>query len=533
MVSSLCRQIFIHQPNRIFVRMLVISESHIRLFHFDRSGVQYTLLLNFHDEPQTFVRLVLVLGSSDEFDIGLDASIQWTIEGGQKVGGTIRTRGTGNQDVIYPLAQIGPFFFRGNIRGRSTICWRVRDPTTNEQLLVKDMWRSEDRLSEHTFLQDAIGLPGVVQMVNCEPDRCETKTLRGFGDALPAKFQNRIESRIVMKTYGKPVAKYTSAKQLFCALRDAIAGHMELFKGGTLHRDVSPYNVLFGKPGAEPGYRGILIDFDIATRRNWNKPADWKIGTRLYQSVAVLNSCTVPDPLPHDHLDDLESFLYILVQVIYTCDSNGVAYSGLDMLSRWEKVSHDCRTAATFKEAYLASEFLPRDVEQHWPSPCVDLVLAFTAFIHPIMRKKMKLVDQLTPTVRNGRAKEFSADANKHYTHVLQLFDTAIEALDKPDTWRVPKSGVPSPDPPSSGSTSSDSSLENFLKEYQRMREADASPSPTVDQPTSSISEHSRSALKRTSDGYPDDQPPAKRSNSPGSSESGRKSSTTAPSHAA
>lgn len=223
-VSSLCRQIFIHQPNRRFVRVLVISESHIRLFHFDRSGVQYTPLLDFHEDPHTFVRLVLGLSSPDELDIGFDASIQWTIEGGRKVGGTIRTRWADLQDIIYPLAQIEPFFFRGSISGRSTTCWKVRDSETNEELLVKDMWRSEDRISEHTFLQDAIGLPGVVQMVNCEPDRCETKSLRGFGEDSPAKFRNRIESRIVIKSYGKSVDRYTSAKQLFCALRDAIAG---------------------------------------------------------------------------------------------------------------------------------------------------------------------------------------------------------------------------------------------------------------------------------------------------------------------
>jgi hypothetical protein len=204
--------------------VLIITESHIRLLHFDRSGVQYTPLLNFHEDPHTFVRLVLGLSSPDEFDVGLDTSIQWTIESGRKVAGTITTRGTDDQDTVYPLVQIEPSYFRGKITGRSTICWNVRDPTTNEQLLVKDLWRSEDRLSEHIFLQDAIGLPGVVQMINCEPDRCETKSLRGFGDASPAKFVNRIESRIVMKAYGKSVARYTSAKQLLCALRDAIAG---------------------------------------------------------------------------------------------------------------------------------------------------------------------------------------------------------------------------------------------------------------------------------------------------------------------
>jgi hypothetical protein len=141
-------------------------------------------------------------------------------------------------------------------------------------------------------------------MVNCEADRCETRSLRGFGDDLPKKFPNRIESRIVMKAYGTSVARYTSAKQLFCAIRDAIAGknycvfefsiqlkltrlltgHMELFKKGMLHRDVSPYNVLFGNPGAEPGYRGILIDFDISIWRRWNKPADGQIVSSSFHS---------------------------------------------------------------------------------------------------------------------------------------------------------------------------------------------------------------------------------------------------------
>jgi serine/threonine protein kinase len=59
---------------------------------------------------------------------------------------------------------------------------------------------------------------------------------------------------------------------------------MELFKKGTLHRDVSPYNVLFGNPGAGTGHRGILIDFDIAIRRNWNKPADGQIVSSAFVS---------------------------------------------------------------------------------------------------------------------------------------------------------------------------------------------------------------------------------------------------------
>jgi hypothetical protein len=205
------------------VRLLILSGEHFRLFHFDRSGVQHTAYINFHDDPHTFVRIILGLSSPDESDVGLDDSIQWTIEDGRKAGGTLRTRKHDGQEIVYPLSDVEPFFFRGCIRGRATICWSVRDPVTREELVVKDSWRSEDRLPEHIYLQDASGIQGVAQMVSCEPERGATRALRGFVDS-PPSFHNRIETRIVMKTYGKSIRSFTSVMQLLCALRDAIAG---------------------------------------------------------------------------------------------------------------------------------------------------------------------------------------------------------------------------------------------------------------------------------------------------------------------
>ncbi|KAJ2936680.1 hypothetical protein H1R20_g421, partial [Candolleomyces eurysporus] len=223
-VAIYARQIFIQQPNRRFVRLLVLSAEHLRLFHFDRSGVQYTPYINFHDDPHTFVRLILGLSSLNESDIGLDSSIQWTIENGKKIGGTLTTRGIDGIEVVYPLLKVDPFFFNGNLRGRATICWTVRDPVSGEELVVKDSWKSEERLSEYIYLQDAANIPGVVQMVSCEHNRDETKNLRGFRDVSPPSFYNRVETRIVMRAYGKSLKNFTSAMQLLCALRDAIAG---------------------------------------------------------------------------------------------------------------------------------------------------------------------------------------------------------------------------------------------------------------------------------------------------------------------
>jgi serine/threonine protein kinase len=67
---------------------------------------------------------------------------------------------------------------------------------------------------------------------------------------------------------------------------------MEMYKKGTLHRDISILNVLLGKPGAEPGFRGVLIDFDVATHRAVKtiRPEDWLI-------VSTVAPSSLPDCL--------------------------------------------------------------------------------------------------------------------------------------------------------------------------------------------------------------------------------------------
>lgn len=222
------RQIFIHQPNRRFVRILFLTGRRLRLFHFDRSGAQYTPSIGINDDPHTFVRLVLGLSSPKESDIGLDSSIQWRIENGRKVGGTLTTCASNNAEIVYPLLNVDPFFRRTDIRGRCTTCWQVSDPVSGEELLVKDSSRTGDRIPEVVHLQEALGIPGVVQMVSCVPDRGQTKELRGFQDVVPTNFENRVETRIVMKCYGDSIANFTSAEQLLRALRDAIAGKFSI-----------------------------------------------------------------------------------------------------------------------------------------------------------------------------------------------------------------------------------------------------------------------------------------------------------------
>ena len=212
---------FALQPNRLYVRCLVLTETHARLVHFDRAGTQVTPLVDIHRHPATFVRLIVGLSSVEERRLGLDDSIQFTVIDGRRTAGTLSTTGPSGDAKTYPILEHIPVP-RETIRGRGTVCWRVQDPDTGEELVVKDSWRPDDRPPEQEFLELARGIPGVVQMVSYETGRGDTQGFRCPTTA--GQFHNRSAMRVTMKSYGRPIEFFTSLTQLLCAMRDAIAG---------------------------------------------------------------------------------------------------------------------------------------------------------------------------------------------------------------------------------------------------------------------------------------------------------------------
>ncbi|KAF6760873.1 hypothetical protein DFP72DRAFT_843148 [Ephemerocybe angulata] len=150
-VDLLFRQIFFHQLNRLFCRSLLLTETQVRLLHCDRSGAYKTTAVNIHDNPCTFVRLVLGLSSPHETVLGLDSTVQWTIKDGMKVAGTITTVNDSGKRIKYQLRMDEPHAVRRTVRSRGTVCWNAMDA-----------WRLDEQVPEYTFLERA---KGVAQML--------------------------------------------------------------------------------------------------------------------------------------------------------------------------------------------------------------------------------------------------------------------------------------------------------------------------------------------------------------------------------
>ncbi|KAJ2915293.1 hypothetical protein MD484_g5149, partial [Candolleomyces efflorescens] len=459
-MSVYAKYIFELQPNRFYVRSLLITLEEALVFHFDRSGAQHSLPFNIHEDPQSFVQLILGLCSTDERILGLDDSIQWTIgDDGTKMGGTLRTIGSDGQPVEYYLDE-DPIV-RSGIRGRGTTCWPVKD-AKGERFMVKDYWVSGDREAEYELLKQAKGLPGVCQMVSYEACRAQTKYFRGDSSAfIKDAFRNRTAVRIVMKAYGLSIEDFSSVEQVLAALRDAISGHRALLGKDVVHRDISPNNILLGPPDAEEGERGALIDLDIALRLNAPFAlirADHNMGTRMFHSLMVLRTFQFAEEKlsAHDYLDDLESFFWVFSYLVLTYKSDGKRAPKSYLQNDLRNWGQDPLTALKAKFVFLDDESMDWEIkglmDEGW-KPCAELFSKFRTYMNTLARKKRRLVFESDSIREDGFPNRFSSlleNVDEHYDYILGLFDDTLKRIKEPPQAVPVSESTSAPVPPPS-----------------------------------------------------------------------------------
>ncbi|KAA1477293.1 hypothetical protein DENSPDRAFT_844508 [Dentipellis sp. KUC8613] len=191
----------------------------------------------------------------------------------------------------------------------STLVWAVSKPGEKERLVLKQTWRPSVLLQEAELRSVAPSTSNVCQIIrsvdigcannNGTPACVDTKLFirRGMigrppallgrdgwgtadyeGDVIIIRkyyisaqslmfgFTNRVLTRTLMSTYGWPLTSFRDIRELLETIRDAVAGHRDLWFGGVLHRDVSVDNILIcpeEKDGRKTHGRLINLGFSI------------------------------------------------------------------------------------------------------------------------------------------------------------------------------------------------------------------------------------------------------------------------------
>nr|GAT47199.1 predicted protein [Mycena chlorophos] len=332
-IAVYARETFVAQPNRRFVFAAMVSFTGIRVMRFDRGGCYYTRCIDYHTNAALFVKIVLALSCYDEKLLGYDTSIYW--EHGQRKmrftpnhilshdGETLAPNST---ELVFDLED-KPLFARRTIRSRGTVCWVAvyNDGETERELIVKDYWRAADRKPESAFLRKLVGVPGVAQLVtfvdNIE-SVCGGRGVTQIVSSDGTPITNRFLMRVVIPLYGDTLEKAPTALELLYAVRDIVFGHRtSVLEYRILHRDISHTNLRLSP--YHDRERGVLIDWDLAKWLDGQKMTehDLRTGTRAYQSYKLLATDLNLDA--PDHWDDLESILYVVLNVLCNHDATG------------------------------------------------------------------------------------------------------------------------------------------------------------------------------------------------------------------
>ncbi|KJZ71431.1 hypothetical protein HIM_09155 [Hirsutella minnesotensis 3608] len=150
-------------------------------------------------------------------------------------------------------------------------------------------------------------------------------------------WENRIYSCLVVSPAGRVISDFKTIKELLESMQDAIKAHQSLYMtGNILHRDISSNNIIITDPETADGFKGMLIDLDLAkVRDSGPSGARHQTGTMQFMAVEVLRKAD------HTYRHDLESFFYVLLWMCARQSwNNGFAGEGKppkeSLLRRWE-----------------------------------------------------------------------------------------------------------------------------------------------------------------------------------------------------
>ncbi|KAF4506885.1 hypothetical protein G6O67_006921 [Ophiocordyceps sinensis] len=309
-ITRYVRSVFAEQPTRRFVHAFTLCGSMMELWVFDRSGPYSSGPFDIHEEPDKFARAF----------VGRVAKFSWTSDKRKPEVEQLRlaeergVRGLARVVAYRRITTIAElraglqyqkaYPFRGKedkplvARSTATSSQKRKSSSNNTSYNAS---RSSKRLQSNSR-KSKLAIEFNDQL---STDKAKPSLYTPSEDL----WENRIYSCLVVSPAGRVISAFQTTKELLESLQDAIKAHQSLYMTGEiLHRDISSNNIIITNPETADGFKGMLIDLDLA-KENDSGPsgARHRTGTMQFMAVEVLRKAD------HTYRHDLESFFYVLL----------------------------------------------------------------------------------------------------------------------------------------------------------------------------------------------------------------------------
>ncbi|KIJ37514.1 hypothetical protein M422DRAFT_33639 [Sphaerobolus stellatus SS14] len=336
-IASYVREIFAVQPHRRWVPALLFTETSVEIFIWDRAGVFYSERLDYHKEPEDFIRMFGMLlarragpNALSGFDPTMGYNINETIEPKKE---QLQVK-FGKKFYWIEETLVNSY----TIRSQGTAYHLARSKVHPEKkYIIQDIWLEigdwRTQFTERDFnlvleiLRQDHAINGLIPYKNMQVietsdnnDDCIHRNRQKIG---VKDVPNLVHCRILLKhVEGKwdPFDDFETPLELVSVLYDIVQVCHKLYRARKIvHRNIRPWNILLhSSPSDVKGAlrKGYLVDFNKAVELRGEK-SDWKMrrdgpgkGAYLFMSSAALLN---KDPSP---LDDMESIYNIILFVV-------------------------------------------------------------------------------------------------------------------------------------------------------------------------------------------------------------------------
>ncbi|KAG2353656.1 hypothetical protein BDR07DRAFT_1432487 [Suillus spraguei] len=342
---------------RQYVISFIVNNDYIYVWFFDRENTIQGAAINFIQDLPRFLVLLLIMQRMGYEQWGLNA----VFEPEPGFSGKVMVEDTGI-DLELDLKSDERVTHFG-IRGRATTVFPVKSKALSElprdchflnespELVAKLYWPEETRQSEPDILDE------VYKIAQTDPDvqghvpelvwfhkfkGTSTSKIRialGLKDAEQAEQGSRALYIIVFRKL-IPITTL-SGKEFLDAWWQIVKCHRALWKGGVLHRDVSPSNLMVYRLRGK--FIGVLNDYDLSSFKRDGPSGLERTGTVPFMAVDLLTTEAIAGEVEHLYAHDAESFVWVLTWVCLRYE-NGKLLRKNRPLEEWLRLDADaCR----------------------------------------------------------------------------------------------------------------------------------------------------------------------------------------------